>query len=182
MAPLPELSADTVRRAARGEARARRALVERHGPMLYGICRRLAPDPEDCYQAIWEKIFRGLARFDPAGSAKLSTWMATIAHRHLIDRHRRRSVRGVVLPLDELSTDAPSAEALVGAREEHQRLEVALRRLPAAQRRVVVMHHINGLPLEKIAEQEGVAVGTIKSRLHRGRARLTQLLVNELKP
>jgi len=182
MAPLPDLSADTLRRAARGDARARRALVDRHGPMLYSICRRLSPEPEDCYQEIWEKVFRGLHRFDPSGPARLSSWLATIAHRHLIDRHRRRQVRGEAIPLGELSADTPQADTLMAARENHQRLEAALRRLPEGQRRVVVLHHINGMPLNKIAEQEGVAVGTIKSRLHRGRARLTQLLVREKTP
>ena len=49
-------------------------------------------------------------------------------------------------------------------------------RLTDSHRRVVVLHHIHGVPLEQLAADEGVALGTIKSRLHRGRAHLAELL------
>src|SRR5690606_22014330 len=67
-------------------------LVAAHGPAVYALCRRLTPDPDDCYQEIWEKVFRALPRFDPGGAASVRTWILTIAHRHLVDRHRRRLV------------------------------------------------------------------------------------------
>jgi RNA polymerase sigma-70 factor (ECF subfamily) len=165
-----------VERAAAGDLRARRALVEGYGPLVYSLCRRLDPSPDDAYQEIWEKAFRALGRFDPGGSARFSTWLTTLAHRHLIDRHRRRRTRGEVLSLEGLASEQPGAEAALSRRQREVQLERALQRLPIAQRRVVVLPHINGLSLETIASQEGVAVGTIKSRLHRGRARLAQLL------
>ena len=148
------------------------ALVAQHGPLVWGLCRRLCPDPEDAYQEVWARVFAALPRFEADGPATLRTWIATITHRHLVDRHRRRTVRGEVLELGELPApiDAPEDRA------DHARLEVALQRLPEAHRRVVVMHHLHERSLEDIASAEGVALGTVKSRLHRARARLLELL------
>ncbi len=155
------------------------AVLGRHGPMVWGLCRRLAVDPEDAYQAIWEKVFQALHRFDPDGTASLRTWIATIAHRALIDRHRRRKVRGAIEPTDKLPSVHPGADELIQARQRRERLERALIHLPAAQRRAVVLHHLNELPIADIAATEQATVGTIKSRLHRGRARLAELLAED---
>ncbi len=155
---------------------ARDALVRAHGPLIWALARRLAAEPEDAYQAIWERVFRALPRFDPGGAASLRTWIGVVARRHLTDRHRRQQVRGEIVPLESLPPVAADAEERVVARQRKARLEAALRLLPAAQRRVVVCHHIHGVALATLAEEEGVALGTIKSRLHRGRARLAQVL------
>lgn len=145
-----------------------------HGPLVWSLCRRLGPEPEDAYQEIWEKVFGAVGRFDPDGPASLRTWIATIAHRHLVDRHRRRAVRGEVVELGELP--APVHEDRSGLLRDVERLEAALQRLPEGHRRVVVLHHLEDLPLEEIAVSEGVPLGTVKSRLHRARARLLELL------
>jgi RNA polymerase sigma-70 factor (ECF subfamily) len=131
------------------------------------MCVRLDPLPEDAYQEIWEKVFRALPGFDPKGSASVSTWVSRIAHHQLVDRHRSRR-RRVEVELEE-SLPAPP-------RSQYTDLEAALKALPEANRRVVVLHHLYGFSLEEIAETEGIALGTIKSRLHRGRAFLAEFL------
>ena len=166
----------TVRKAAAGDADARRALVQTHGPMVYGLCRRMCSEPDDAYQEVWEKVFRALHRFDPDKPGALRSWVATITHRHLVDRHRRRRTRGVVVPLRDVPPRDPDIDERIARRQEVARLEAALQRLPEPHRRVVVMHHLQGVSLEEIAGQEGVATGTVKSRLHRARARLASLL------
>ena len=171
-----ETRTDAVRRAADGDPEARTALVRAHGPLVWALCRRLAADPDDAYQAIWERVLRALPRFDPGGAASIRSWIAVVARRHLTDRHRRRAVRGEVVSIEALPPVDPDAEERVSRRQRQARLEAALERLPAAQREVVVLHHIHGVALATLAEEEGVALGTIKSRLHRGRARLAQLL------
>lgn len=152
-------------RAITGDPAARRAFVELLTPLVWSICRRMDPDPEDACQEIWEKVLRALPGFDPAGPASVSTWVATIANRHLVDRHRRRTVRGVQVQPEELGTGGTH-------RPEVARLERALADLPEPYRRVVLLHHVHGVGLDEIAAEEGVPVGTIKSRLHRARARL----------
>lgn len=167
---------DLIRSAARGEPFACRALVRDHGPLVYGMCRRLADDPDDCYQDVWEKVFRALPGFDVSGPAPLRGWIATITRRHLIDQHRKRRTQGEVLPLDGLASPGPSVEDTLAKRSTVAHLERALQLLPADQRHVVVQHHVHGVSLVDLAAEEGVPVGTIKSRLHRGRARLPHLL------
>ena len=155
------------------------ALVDEHGPRVYAMCSRLAPDPEDCYQEIWEKVLGAIARFDPAGAASVGTWIGTIARRHLVDRHRRRKVRGEVVSITALPSVDPGADEVLARRQREARVEAALQRLPEAHRSVVVLHHIHGVSLEQLAEDEGVPIGTVKSRLHRGRIRLADLLGGE---
>ncbi len=173
-APQPEIP---LARAQAGDPLAWRALVGRHGPLVWSLCRRLDPDPEDAAQEVWEKVYRGLPRFDPAGSASLATWITTVTHRHLVDRHRRRRARGESEPLDQEPADpSPNAELRLLEGRAGQGLEAALALLPEDQRRVLVLHHLHGRELSEIAEVEGVALGTVKSRMHRGRARLAELL------
>lgn len=152
------------------------SLVDEHGPRVFAMCARLAPDPEDCYQEIWEKVVGALARFDPSGAASIGTWIATIARRHLVDRHRRRLVRGEVVEIGALPAADPAPDEALARAQRRARVEAAVRQLPEAHRRVVVLHHVHGVPLETIAEEEGVPLGTVKSRLHRGRARLAELV------
>ncbi len=162
-----------VRRAVEGDPLARRALVQRHGPLLWSLCRRLDPEPEDAYQECWEKVLKGLPRFRAEGAARLNTWMMTVAHNHLVDRFRRRRPTE---PFDEALLPANESYGESVAGENEAALEAALLRLPPARRRVLVLHHLHGLSLEAIAASEGTPLGTIKSRLHRARAELLGLL------
>ena len=101
-------------------------LVAAHGPRVYAMCVRLASDPDDCYQEIWEKVLGAIARFDPSGSASVATWIATIARRHLIDRHRRRVVRGEVVSIAGLPSTEPAIDEAIAQRQQHARVEAAL--------------------------------------------------------
>jgi len=141
-------------------------LVEEHRGLVEGLCRRLDREPEDCAQEIWEKVLRGLERYNPARGG-VRAWLAAIARRHIIDRHRRRVVREEVVTFGDAAVRDP--EGVVD-------LERALQQLPIEQRRVVLFHHHQGVSLAELAELEGVAIGTVKSRLHRARARLVHLL------
>lgn len=173
--PLP-LTRPRVDAALLADPSARRALVMKEGPRVLAICQRLAADPEDAFQEVWARVFANLHQFDPEGKASIGTWIRTIAHRLLVDRHRRGQVRGAVLPFkDRAGEDSPVEEALL-RRRRSAALDHALGELPDPQRRVVVSHHLGGLSLHAIAEAEGVALGTVKSRLHRARGRLAELL------
>jgi len=99
-------------------------------------------------------------------------WVRMVAFRRAVD-HQRRSVRQrrVLLRLG-----APSSLPPVGA--EHVDLVRALRSLPLAQREVLVLHYVAELPVERVAAELRLPVGTVKSRLARGRA----ALAHELQP
>jgi RNA polymerase sigma-70 factor (ECF subfamily) len=144
--------------------------------MVYGLCRRLADDPDDAYQTVWEKVVGAWSRFDPHGAGTMSGWIATITRRTLVDRHRRRRVRGLPEAVEPLVDPGPDPEARASRTESQAHLEALLRELPFPQRHVLVAHHVHGVPLQELADEEGVALGTIKSRLHRGRAALAAKL------
>lgn len=142
--------------------------MTRWGPLVWALCHRLDPQPEDAYQEVWEKVLRALPGFDPGGPAALSTWITRVTHHHLVDRHRARRRRP---DGDDDPDGLPAA-----APHRYDDLEAAIATLPEAHRRVVVLHHLHEVPLEDLAAAEGVAIGTIKSRLHRARNRLSEIL------
>jgi RNA polymerase sigma-70 factor (ECF subfamily) len=174
--PTPMDERALLRRAQTKEPAAQAELLRRYGPRLYGLCRRLSQEPDDAYQEIWAKIFTRLDRFDADAEGSFAGWTATLAHRHLIDEHRRGAKQRDVIPLPDLGDDRPGQDELAQRRDEAARLDSALRLLPVEQRRVVLMHHGEGHSVEEIAASEGVPEGTIKSRLHRARARLMSRL------
>ncbi|MEM6929319.1 MAG: sigma-70 family RNA polymerase sigma factor [Myxococcota bacterium] len=170
------LTPDRLRQATAGDPRARQAIVDAHGAWVFAMCRRLCPDPEDAYQEVWVRVFGALDRFDADAALRLRPWIGTIARRHLIDRHRRAQVRGLTEDPEALVDPGPAPDRLAHRAELRRQLDDALADLPFAQRAVIVMHDVHGVPLATLAEDHGVALGTIKSRLHRGRARLAGLL------
>lgn len=101
-------------------------------------------------------------------------WVRTTAHRLAISRWRRRM--RAQRPADRAvgaATTAPEVD------EAHVALVAALRELPEAQRRALVLHHIADLPIHQVAAEVGVPEGTIKARLSRGRAALATLLADD---
>jgi RNA polymerase sigma-70 factor (ECF subfamily) len=113
-------------------------------------------------------------KFDPA--RPLMPWLCTIARRLCLDKLRKKTP-----DLDEsLETrtgdDAPTPEGAAAAREELRRLQSALADLPEGQREAIVRYHIDGMSYQDIAQSLEVPVGTIMTWLHRGRARLKQLV------
>lgn len=150
-------------------------VIAEHGGAVWGLCRRCCPEPDDAFQEIWARVLGALRGFDPSGPATLRGWILTIANRHLVDRHRRRVVRGDVVELGDVPWEDPRDETIDRDRA-HRRLEAALAALPGDQRRVVTLHHVHGMDLETIAATEDVPVGTVKSRLFRGRARLAEIM------
>ena len=97
-------------------------------------------------------------------------WLRQVATRMLISRARRRKVARLALPRlgGATATEAPTGDRLDVA--------AALASLPMGSRAVVLLHHVLDLPVEQIAEQLQIPVGTVKSRLSRARATLAPLV------
>ncbi len=176
---MRELDDVTLHKARRGEAAALAALVRHHATPIHALVRRLAPASrvDDLCQEIVMKVVAAIPRFEPGGAARLSTWVLTIAHRHLVDESRRKEPPRVDV---DAAFEEPSGQLgpdeLLLQMEARQALEFALRALPDAYRRAFVLAVIHEQPLEAVAEAEGGPVGTVKSRLHRARAALASRL------
>jgi RNA polymerase sigma-70 factor (ECF subfamily) len=176
---MQELDAVTVQRARRGDRAAQEIFLRRYVRPLHAFLRRsgLSHEADDATQELLAKLIRVLPQFDPNGTASLTTWVFTVAHRWLIDEKRKRHLS--VAPLDEalqVADAQPRPDEQLASRQLRSELERAVSQLPEAQRRVFVLFNVHQHPLEQIAEVERVPMGTLKSRLHRARAALASAL------
>lgn len=180
----------------RGSEPAFGLLVAQYSRQVYSLIARSLRDPADAAdvtQDVFVKVFRNISGFD--GRSSLRTWIYQIALREASNqrrwwsRHKQQETaidavienqQGETFCLaDALAADEASPYDCAAQSEMKQRLEAALRQLPEAFRTVVVLREIEGFGYEEIAEILDVNVGTVKSRLTRGRQALRKILKNE---
>jgi RNA polymerase sigma factor (sigma-70 family) len=166
---------------ARGDQSALAALYDRVGRTAFGLALRVLRDDrlaEDAVQEAFLTVWRTAAAFS-AERAKATTWILTLVHRRSVDLVRREQRRRVE-PLDdpEGSEEAasPSAEVTAWLQFERERVQGALRRLPDTQREALELAYYGGFTQSELAERLGQPLGTIKSRMFAGLARLRELL------
>ncbi len=163
---------------ARSDDLALAELYDRFGRVAYGLALRILRDAalaQDAVQEAFLAAWRQAASFDPS-RAKPSTWLLTLVHRRAVDLVRREERRRGD-PLDEAphpSSGATDEEAT--RREQRRAVQEALRKLPPEQREALELAYYGGLTQSQLAERLGVPLGTIKSRMFGGLARLRQLL------
>ncbi len=156
-------------------------LADRHAPRLSALAERLlgdAVEAEDLTQETLLQAYLGLGRLrEPE---RFSSWVYGIALN--LAKMRLRSRRNGALPaldptrLAALVAADPSPAEILETREVWSLVACALNVLPAAQRRAVLLHYVDGLSCEEIAALLGEPAGTVRVRLHRARARLRDRL------
>ena len=166
---------------ARGDERALGELYDRVGRVAYGLAYRIVRDDrlaEDAVQEGFLAVWRTAASYS-AERAKASTWILTLVHRRAVDVVRREERRRAE-PLEDSDRDAAgstgSAEEAAWLRFERDRVQAALKRLPDAQREALELAYYGGYSQAELAERLGLPLGTIKSRMFAGLARLRELL------
>ena len=166
---------------ARGDETALAELYDRIGRIAYGLAYRVLRDErlaEDAVQEGFLTAWRTAADFS-AERAKASTWLLTLVHRRAVDLVRREERRRVEpLPQDDRDAAAtsPAAEEAAWLRFDRERVQEALRSLPDAQREAIELAYYGGFTQSELAERLGQPIGTIKSRMFSGLARLRELL------
>jgi len=156
-----------------------RAAYSAHGPEIYRYALRQLNDDGGAQEAVQEVFLRAWRRadsYDPS-LASLRVWLFAIARNVVVDEIRRLTVR----PWRRQLTDEPeSGRDSVGPAEDALvdtwLVEEALRRLRPEHRQAIVQAYLRGRPHAEIAAEAGVPVGTVRSRLHRARGQLRQLL------
>lgn len=168
---------------ARSDEVAFAALYDRLVPAAYGLALRVLRDEalaEDAVQEAFLGVWRGAARFFPE-RAKASTWILTLVHRRAVDLVRREQRRRAdPLPQVELDGRERSAADSAWLRLERERVQAALRQLPDHQREAIELAYYGGFTQSELAERLGEPLGTIKSRMFTGLARLRELLDDPL--
>jgi RNA polymerase sigma-70 factor, ECF subfamily len=173
-----------VRRHLEGDPRAFEELVVRHRTRIYNTCLRVLGDPEDAQDAAQETFLSALRTLDRfRGDAALTTWLHRIAVNACYDRLRRKRREPMLhleLDPDDASRPDPGpphpdhADEVAGTAD----VAAALARVQAEFRVAIVLADVQDLPYEQIARILGVAVGTVKSRVHRGRIALARELAS----
>jgi RNA polymerase sigma-70 factor, ECF subfamily len=173
--------AELVRRFLAGDAQAFATLVERHERRIYAVCLRVLGDAEDAADATQDTLLSVVRKLEAfRGEAAFTTWVHRIALNVCFDHLRRarrqpvlQRVRDDELPSVEIGEPVPDhADAIAGERV----IAAALAQVPDEFRVAIVLADIEDLPYDQISRVLGVPVGTVKSRVHRGRIALARAL------
>jgi RNA polymerase sigma-70 factor (ECF subfamily) len=169
-----------------GDERTFRQLVRLYQDRIYNLCYRLLgveEEAKDVAQEIFITVYRKISSF--AGNSKLSTWLYRVATNHALNRikflKRRRYKQMLSFEtevVEGISNIAifPQPDQVLAAKRLETYIQSELNNLDKDQRTVVVLRDMEGLTYQEIAQITGLNGGTVKSRLHRGRARLKEAL------
>ena len=164
-----------------GERAALREIYDATHTKLFGICLRILNDrkeAEDALQDVYLTLWRRADRYDPTKASPIS-WLATFARNRAIDRLRSGKVRSSAVPVDEaaeISDDAPRADALLEDAEQSARIYHCLDALEEPTQSSIRNAFFEGRTYAELAEASGEPLGTMKSRIRRGLAKLKACL------
>lgn len=146
-----------------------------HDRFLYSLAYRLCGNHHDAQDLVQEallRVRRGLATYEPRN---LEGWLSRIVTTTFLDRVRKQKRRPTV-PLPEeperVLAGSPDVESEIAARDLPGHLQRLLAELPPEYRAPVVLKDVIGFSYDEIAEMLGIPLGTVRSRIHRGRGRL----------
>jgi len=185
------IEAEVLKQCLQGDETAWRWVVEHLGGRLHGMAVRLLGDATEAEEAVQEtfvEIFRSLPSY--RGESAFATWATRICvNVSLRRRERLHRARAVVEAPQEGDVDRvpvrsgarpPTPETETERRERAGLVHAALDRLPEEFRAALVLRELEGMAYAEIASALGTAVGTVKSRVHRGRMMLKDLLTQRL--
>jgi RNA polymerase sigma-70 factor (ECF subfamily) len=165
-----------------GDASAFEEVYRDHAEMVFNLALRLAADPDrasDLSQEVFLRVHRHLGKF--RGRSSMKTWIYRITINHCRSRLARRRFATRSLDSDEALAErvadparGPEERAMAG--DAGRVLEAALAELPVPFREAVVLRDLEGLAYEEIAEVLGARIGTVRSRIARGRSALREVL------
>jgi RNA polymerase sigma-70 factor (ECF subfamily) len=171
---------ELVRAHLRGNRGAFSTLVERHQRRVYNIAYRMLGRPEDAADATQEVFLtclRKLSRY--RGESAFTTWLHRVTVNVCHDALRKRSREQ---PAREEEGPEPASRDVADAAAAAVDVQRALSLVPEEFRAPLVLHDLDDLPYDEIAEILGAPLGTVKSRIHRGRVALARALRGEPQP
>jgi RNA polymerase sigma-70 factor (ECF subfamily) len=182
MLPGEQPDAELVRLAQEGDVDAFAQIVRRHEPRVRVVLLRILDDSRDVEEAVQDvfvQAWRHLDRY--RGDAALFTWLYRIGVNTALARARRKEPAAVdisVLEGREVRAVSPEQvpQRAAEARELRDRVVAALASLPFEHREAVVLRDVAGLSNTEVADALGVSLAAAKSRIHRGRLQLRDLL------
>ncbi|MGH8947750.1 MAG: RNA polymerase sigma factor [Acidimicrobiia bacterium] len=177
---VPGNEAELLTRVVSGDREAFAAIMRVHEDRVFSVCLRILGDREkalDATQDTFLTVFRKAGQFQ--GRSAVGTWIYRIAVNTCYDQLRRAQRRPSDSLPDQIDLSDPSAEEAIDSAAVRPEIELALSQLPADFRNAVILSDLEGLPLPDVAEILGVPIGTVKSRVFRGRRLLAKHLGNQ---
>ena len=176
-----------VARALEGDLDAFNQLVETYQDLCHSLVARLVPDPDQASDAVQEAFFSAYRNLRSYRGPSFRGWLTRIAVNAAMDLQRARK-RRPVSPYPELEDESwqPPAgpetdpEVLTTASERGRALVAALAAIGSDQRAAIILFDVEGYDYAEIARMTGVSLGTVKSRIHRGRLALRALLADRM--
>ena len=173
---------DLVAQAVRGETQALARLIEEQRPRIVALARFFTgrpDDAEDLAQDILLRLVQALPRLEAVGT--FDVWIYRLSRNRCVDHFRRRRFEVGWPPQGEPAavmwqSHVVPADASLEASQAADRLRQAIRALPRVWRAAIVLHDLQDLPYDEVAARLKVPIGTVKSRINRGRARLAAAL------
>ena len=181
---VPDADVDLADRHRHGDETAFDEVFARYSAMVYGLSLRMCSDPlraQDLSQEVFLRIFRSLSRF--RGRSSLRTWVYRVTLNHCRSRLGRK--RLLTEPLDtpaverQVRDPGRGPEGLTLAADAGRLVARGLLRLPARFREAVVLRDLEGMSYREIADVLGIRLGTVRSRISRGREQLRVILETE---
>jgi len=184
--PVPP-DRELVVRAIEGDLEAFNGLVVMYQDYLFALCYRVVGDRDTAADAVQEAFFKAYRNLAGFRGEAFKAWLSRIAINAATDILRERKRRPAD-PYPEWEDDAwqpPSGEADDPEREVTRRargrvLSVAMTKITADQRTAILLFDVEGYDYQEIADIQQVSLGTVKSRIHRGRLALRELLADEM--
>ncbi|MGI8775100.1 MAG: RNA polymerase sigma factor [Actinomycetota bacterium] len=167
-----------LKRAAGGDEDAFTQLMRRHEDRIFALASRITGDRHDALDATQDTFISAFRRAGSfRGESQFSTWLYRIAVNASKDVLRRKS-RSPVPQEDDITDQGRSSTDRSIDDQVIDRMQIgsALAALPEEYRAAVAMHDLGGIPYEEISRLTGAAIGTVKSRISRGRKQLAELL------
>jgi RNA polymerase sigma-70 factor, ECF subfamily len=181
---LTDSDSDLLQRCRAGDQAAWRDLVARHTRRVFNVAYRFVgrvDEAEDLTQEVFIKVYQSLDRYRQS-EGSFTTWLTTVARNQVIDNYRRRreEKRRRLENPEILDVIASPEEGPLRGLERDERVEFVrrgLRALPADLREPLILCDLQGLPYEEVASILRVPLGTVKSRINRGRLELARRLL-----
>ena len=173
--------------AAAGDRSAFARLMEHYQGACYGLVYRMVPDPDQASDVVQEAFFSAYRNLAAFRGGSVRSWLNRIAVNAAMDLQRARR-RRPVQPYPELEDESwqPPAgpevdpEGITLDLERTRALEEALQKIGDDQRAAIVLFDVEGYDYQEIADMTGVSLGTVKSRIHRGRLALRDRLADRM--
>lgn len=181
---MPDEEALLIKRAQKSDAAALEALLMLYEKRVYNIAYRYMGNEADAYDMAQEsliKLYRNIKSFK--GQSAFSSWVYRLTVNTCLDglRRRRKAPVSLDFALENGITleagDEAAPEACALSIENAEDIQRAIDALADDHKQVIVLRDINGLTYEEIAFSLGISIGTVKSRINRGRQRLKELLI-----